>query len=106
MVNLRKVQEEVAAYDRKYGWENDRESQIVLHMNEELGEISRCILKLEGYKKEPYTKKELAEEIIDLLYLTIKLANKADIDLDKEWIASFERYEKKTSRKEQKKDDL
>jgi NTP pyrophosphatase (non-canonical NTP hydrolase) len=99
MANLKAVQEEVAEYDKKYGWTNDKESQIVLHMNEELGEISRCILRLEGYKKEPYVKKELAEEIIDLLYLTVKLANKSGIDLDKEWLASFVRYEKKTSRK-------
>ena len=102
MANLRRLQEEVNAYDQKYGWTNDKESQIALHMGEELGEINRCILRLEGYKKEPYVKKALAEEIVDLLYLTVKLANKAEIDLDKEWVASFERYEKKTSRKENK----
>ena len=44
MANIKKVQEEVAAYDEKYGWTNDKESQIVLHMSEELGEISRNTL--------------------------------------------------------------
>jgi len=100
MGNLTRLQEDVSAYDRKYGWEDDPESQIVLHMTEELGEISRQVLRLEGYKKEEYSKKNLSEEIIDLLYLTVKLANTAGIDLEKEWTASFERYEKKTSRKE------
>jgi NTP pyrophosphatase (non-canonical NTP hydrolase) len=66
---------------------------------EEVGEVARQILRLEGYKKEPYDKKNLSEEIIDLLYLTVKLANKAEIDLEKEWAASFARYDKKTSRK-------
>jgi len=102
MSNLIRLQEEVASYDEKYGWTNDAESHITLHMAEELGEISRNILRLEGYKKEQFQKKELAEEIIDLLYLTVKLANKAEIDLEKEWTASFERYEKKTSRKGRK----
>lgn len=99
MANLSRLQEEVAAYDQKYGWGNDRESHIALHMMEEVGEIARQLLRLEGYKKEPFDKRNLSEEIIDLLYLTVKLANKADIDLEKEWVASFARYEKKTSRK-------
>jgi len=103
MANLSHLQEEVKAYDAKYGWENDRESHITLHMMEETGEIARQILRLEGYKKEPYDHKNLSEEIIDLLYLTVKLANRAGVDLEKEWVASFERYEKKTSRKERKK---
>jgi NTP pyrophosphatase (non-canonical NTP hydrolase) len=103
MANLSKLQEEVLAYDQKYGWEGDKESHIALHMTEELGEISRLILRLEGYKHEEYSKKALAEELIDLLYLTIKLGNTAGIDLEKEWYSAFERYEKKTSRKELKK---
>lgn len=102
MANLSILQEEVLAYDQKYGWANDKESHIVLHMSEELGEISRCILRLEGYKKEGYDKKALSEELIDLLYLTIKLGNTAGIDLEKEWYSAYERYEKKTSRKERK----
>lgn len=99
MANLSRLQEEVNAYDSKYGWEGDKESHIALHMMEEVGEVARQILRLEGYKKEPYDKKNLSEEIIDLLYLTVKLANKAEIDLEKEWAASFARYDKKTSRK-------
>jgi NTP pyrophosphatase (non-canonical NTP hydrolase) len=100
MANLSSLQGEVLAYDQKYGWEGDKESHIVLHMSEELGEISRCILRMEGYKKEGFDKKALAEELIDLLYLTIKLGNTTGIDLETEWYAAFERYEKKTSRKE------
>lgn len=102
MSNLKRLQEEVSAYDKKYGWEGDPEIHIVLHMMEEAGEIARQVLRLEGYKKENYDKKNLGEEIIDLLYLTVKLANKAEIDLEKEWVCSFARYERKTSRKEKK----
>ena len=99
MTNLTQLQKEVMDYDKKYGWNKDKESHIVLHMSEELGEISRRILRLEGYKTEKFKRVELAEELVDLLYLTLKLANKFDIDMEKEWYAAFERYEKKSSRK-------
>lgn len=99
MANLTRLQKEVVAYDNKYGWSEDIESHIVLHMCEELGEISRRILRLEGYKTEKFKKEELAQELVDLLYLTLKLANKFDIDMDEEWKEAFERYEKKISRK-------
>jgi len=67
--------------------------------SEELGEISRRILRFEGYKIEKFDQRELARELTDLLYLTLKLANKFKIDLDKEWNSMWKRYEKKTSRK-------
>ncbi|MEA3254768.1 MAG: hypothetical protein U9Q22_02920 [Candidatus Altiarchaeota archaeon] len=99
MTNLTKLQEEVREYDRRYGWDNDKESHIVIHMSEELGEISRRILRLEGYKTEEFSREELAWELVDLLYLTLKLANKFNLNMEEEWRASFERYEKKGSRR-------
>ncbi len=86
-------------YDKKYNWEGDRASHIVLHITEEVGEIARRILREEGYKKEDFDKKELAEELTDLLYLNLKLANKYDIKLEEEWNNMWSRYEKKTNRK-------
>ncbi len=99
MINLTHYQKQVREYDKKYKWDKDRASHIVLHMTEELGEIARRILREEGYKKERFNKEELAEELIDLLYLNLKLANKFDIDMNKEWDSMWERYEKKASRK-------
>ncbi len=93
------MQKQVSGYDLRYGWDEDRASHIVLHLTEELGEISRRILRFEGYKIEKFDKKELGEELTDLLYLTLKLANKFEIDLDAEWDSMWSRYEKKTSRK-------
>ncbi|HEX55487.1 MAG TPA: hypothetical protein ENF49_05105 [Candidatus Altiarchaeales archaeon] len=98
MKKLNHYQREVDEYDRKYGWDVDRASHIVLHMAEELGEIARLILRNEGYKTEKFEKKELAYELTDLLYLTLKLANKFEINLEKEWDEMWKRYEKKTSR--------
>jgi len=99
MRNLKDLQRQVTEYDGRYGWDKDKPPHIVLHLTEELGEISRRILRLEGYKKEEFSRDELAEELTDLLYLTLKLANKFDIDLDSEWNSMWKRYETKTSRK-------
>ncbi len=99
MGDLTKLQNKVSEYDRRYGWDKDKVGHIVLHMSEELGEISRRILRLEGYKTEEFSKKELAEELTDILYLILKLANKFEINLDDEWNSMWKRYEKKTSRK-------
>lgn len=99
MKNLKTLQKQVSGYDKRFNWDKDKASHIVLHMSEELGEISRRILRHEGYKTEKFDKKELAEEITDLLYLTLKLANKFEIDLDSEWGGMWKRYEEKTSRK-------
>jgi NTP pyrophosphatase (non-canonical NTP hydrolase) len=98
MSNIKKFQSEVSCYDKKYGWDGDGASHIVLHLAEELGEISRGILRYENYKTEKFSKNELAQELTDLLYLTLKLANKFDIDLDGEWKQMWKRYEKKVSR--------
>ena len=99
MTTIKEAQEEVSQYDKKYGWEDDGAEYIAIHMSEELGEISRRILRHGGYKKERFDKKELAEEITDLLYLTLKLANKFGIDVEGEWNGDmWKRYEKKVSR--------
>lgn len=45
------MQEEVAEYDQKLGWSEDKASHIVLHILEELGEVARHINRHEGYKK-------------------------------------------------------
>lgn len=95
MVNISEMQAQVEAYDERFGWDKDKVCHVALHIMEELGEVSRRILRYEGYKKEEFNQKELAEELTDMLYLTLKLANKFDIDLDEEWAAVEPRYEKK-----------
>ena len=92
-------QEEVSNYDKKYGWERDKASHVVLHLSEELGEISRLMLRYEGYKKEEFKSEELGQELTDLLYLALKLANKFNLKLDKEWEIMWERYQGKVNRR-------
>jgi len=98
MQEFTKLQKQVFEYDKKYGWLNDKIAHILLHMQEELGEISRRILRYEEYKKENFSIEELSQEITDLLYLTFKLANKFQINLDYEWENMWKRYENKVNR--------
>lgn len=95
---FQKFQKQVLEYDKKFKWNKDKSSHIVLHILEELGEVARRILRHEGYKTEKFSKKELAQELTDVLYLTLKLANKFKIDLDEEWKIMWKRYKKKKSR--------
>ncbi len=98
MKHLIQLQKQVQEYDERYGWTEDKASHIALHMAEELGEIGRRILRFEGYKHEVFSCAELGDELTDLLYLTLKLANAFDLGLDESWENMWARYEKKKSR--------
>jgi NTP pyrophosphatase (non-canonical NTP hydrolase) len=92
---LNELQKQVKEYDKKKGWTKDTPEEAVLHMQEELGEIARELLKKSGYKKGKYDPQELNDEITDLLYLTMKLGNLLELDLDEGWDRIGERYEGK-----------
>lgn len=89
------MQRDVAEFDRKHGWDSDTPAQAALHAVEELGELAREILKEEGYKKGCADRKEMSGELMDLLYLILKIANKYDIRLEDEWRETLERYTKR-----------
>ena len=97
MASYKEFQKQVSAYDDKMGW-HDKSPHIVMHMQEELGEIAREILRDEGYKKEKMDAAGFGQEFTDLLYLTFKLANQYKIDLDEEWSKMWERYKTKKNR--------
>lgn len=89
------MQNQVREFDEKHGWSKDKPGQIALHAVEELGELARELLKEEGYKKGKPNKEEISSELMDLLYLILKLANKYDLKLESEWRKTLERYTRK-----------
>jgi NTP pyrophosphatase (non-canonical NTP hydrolase) len=89
------LQRQVAEYDAKKGWVGDTPEQAALHMQEELGEIARELLKMSGYKKGGLDRDRINDEITDLLYLTMKLGNLLKLDLDEGWGRIGGRYERK-----------
>ncbi|MFH1722826.1 MAG: MazG-like family protein [Candidatus Altiarchaeota archaeon] len=84
-MDLKDMQKFVAEFDVKKNWGKDTPLEITLHMAEELGELSRVINRLSGYKPGEFKKSDVAAELLDQLYLVLKLANAYDIELDKEW---------------------
>lgn len=72
---------------------------MVCAIMEELGELAREINSLEGYKPKKSEKlnSNLGEELADLLFSVICLANSYKIDLGREFINIIEKYSKRDS---------
>ena len=94
-MGLYELSKQVAEIDLEHGWNNDEISDTVIHMTEELGEISECMLIRSGYKAGEFKKEELEDEICDLIYLSLKLGNKLDLNLESAWTRLKCRCEKK-----------
>ena len=73
-------------YDRLRGWDRVSPSQTFVHLMEELGEVARLVLHLEGYKpgegREDELKTELAEELGDAATFLFKIAYQFGIDME------------------------
>ena len=71
-----------AEFDRLRGWDATEASQVVAHLTEELGEVAREVLRLEGYKEgAAEAQAALAGELADLLMMVFKLSALTDLDL-------------------------
>jgi NTP pyrophosphatase (non-canonical NTP hydrolase) len=84
LVQIREFQCWLERYDRERGWDRVHPSQTLVHALEEMGEIARHVLTLEGYKpdNEGETKVRLAEELADCVTFLFKLAYQYDIDME------------------------
>ena len=96
--SLKEIQEMVDKWIREHGgyWSS---LSMVCAIMEELGEVAREINSLKGYKpKKPGLKNsKLGEELADLLFSIICLANHNKIDLDKELTNVFNKYSERDS---------
>lgn len=78
---------------RKWGPEAD-----MMELTKQVGELSRNIMMYEGYylagrdtdKAYQTSKEKIADELSDVLYMTIRLADYYSIDLEKVHIAALE----------------
>ncbi|MHA1169599.1 MAG: hypothetical protein ACTSP4_02270 [Candidatus Hodarchaeales archaeon] len=77
--------EMIKKFDETRAWDLFSPAHSILHLIEELGEVSRCILYLDKYKTSQKTRQVLKEEITgelaDSLIMLIKISNLYDIDL-------------------------
>lgn len=86
-MHIREYQQWLEAWDRARGWEKVLPSHTVLHALEELGEISKLVQMVEGYRAlSPAdldgVRAELALELSDLQVMIFKLAYLCGIDME------------------------
>ncbi len=98
MNSLKEIQERVDKWIHEHGgyWSS---LSMVCAITEELGEVAREINSLEGYKpkKSGLKNLKLGEELADLLFSIICLANHCKIDLDTELSNVFKKYTERDS---------
>lgn len=102
---LKKVQKEVDRWIKQYKIGYFKPHEILARLMEEVGEVAREINHQFGPKKKKSTedKADLGEEMADIIFTLICLANSLNIDLDKSFKKVMdkcygrdkERYEKK-----------
>lgn len=98
-MEIRDAQRRMLEFERARGWERFRESQIFVHLVEEISEIGRHILTREGYKARGLghvgAEGEAAREFAQVFSLLLQLANRLDVDLDEAFQREIELMERR-----------
>lgn len=86
-MHIREYQEWVEAWDRARTWDRVLPSHTLLHALEELGEVSKLVQMVEGYRDPKGTSMEeirsdLALELSDLQVMIFKIAYLCGIDME------------------------
>lgn len=96
-ISIREAQEKVDQWIRTYGVRYFNELTNMAILTEEVGEVARLIARIYGEQsfKESDKKHDLGDEMADVLWVLICLANQTGIDLTE----AFEKnLQKKTAR--------
>ena len=97
-MTIQEAQETVDLWIRKYGVRYFNELTNMAILTEEVGEVARIIARKYGEQSESGVKTDphdLADELADVLFVVICLANQTGIDLD---AALQKNLQKKTTR--------
>ena len=81
---LADLQRRLERFDAERGWNAVNPAHTALHLLEELGEVMREVLHLEGYKTpDPAARARLGGELADVTLLLFKLASQYGVDLER-----------------------
>ncbi|MGW8314260.1 MAG: nucleotide pyrophosphohydrolase [Bacteroidales bacterium] len=97
-MTLQEAQEKVDQWILKYGIRYFNELTNMAILTEEVGEVARVIARTYGEQSDPTGeagREKLAEELSDVLFVLICLANQTGVDLEAAFLRNLE---KKTSR--------
>lgn len=94
-MNIKEIQEKVKEFCKKYNLEAPPEHRVLDAMSE-LGEVAKEILKMSNYGREKLKfRKEINNELGDLLFSLITIANYFNVDLEEALNMVLEKYEKR-----------
>lgn len=84
---LKSVQEEVDQWINEFGVRYFNELTNMAQLTEEVGEVARIIARRYGEQSEKESDKEkgLGEELADVLFVVVCLANQTGVDLQAAW---------------------
>lgn len=88
---LRDLQQYIAAQCRRRGWEDRSDSERIMLLTEEVGEVAKEMRKHTGKfgYKTPDSNEELGKELVDVLNWVIDIANSKNIDMTKAFDAKW-----------------
>lgn len=103
-MEINQLQKKVDDWIQEYGVRYFSELTNMAILTEEVGEVARIMARRYGEQSEKPsdTKKELADELADVLWVLTCLANQTGIDLEAAMVKNFE---KKTKRDNQRHHD-
>ncbi|MEJ2039033.1 MAG: nucleotide pyrophosphohydrolase [Desulfosarcinaceae bacterium] len=97
-LSVKAYQEMVDQWVRTYGVRYFSEMTNLAILVEEVGEVARLMVRLYGeqsFKDKPKGKKELADELADVLFVLTCIANQTGIDLTPALKANLEKKSKR-----------
>ncbi len=93
-LTVSECQQKVKEIVEKRDWQSN-ERDIFIHLVEELGEVARNVLRNNNYGTKKHQQSNMEEEIGDLFYMVLKLANHHNIRLDESLLKTIQKIEKK-----------
>ncbi|MEZ4778521.1 MAG: nucleotide pyrophosphohydrolase [Flavobacteriaceae bacterium] len=96
-MDLKNAQKQVDEWIKKHGVRYFNELTNMAQLTEEVGEVARIIARRYGEQseKESDKEKDLGEELADVVFVVLCLANQTGVDLQE---AFLQKMEKKTKR--------
>ena len=83
-MSLKAIQQEVDEWIQQHGVRYFNELTNMAQLSEEVGEVARIIARRYGEQseKESDKSKDLGEELVDVIFVAVCLANQTGVDLD------------------------
>ncbi|MGB3344864.1 MAG: nucleotide pyrophosphohydrolase [Aequorivita sp.] len=91
-MNIKNAQEAVDAWIKEHGVRYFNELTNMAQLTEEVGEVARIIARRYGEQseKESDRNKDLGEELADVIFVVLCLANQTGVDLEKSFQKKLE----------------